>query len=94
MKAMLETQRQAAIAPPQQTHAASGTAEDSIHREARQAKGRVVQLMLAKGEPGGNAWMRWVGWRAMSLCHEPGVGSGAVIGYLHHADLEAPRCGA
>ena len=53
-------------APHQQVHTASGAAEDSVHREALKAKGRVVQLMLAEGEPGGNVWMRWVSWRAVT----------------------------
>ena len=52
--------------PQHQVHTAGGAAESSAHREAGKAKGRVVQLMLAKGESGGNAWMRWVDWRAMS----------------------------
>ena len=89
-KAMLETQRQAAIASHQHRHTASGAAEDSVHREACKAKGRVVRLMLAKGEPGGTGW-------AGGLCQprqESGEGSGPVIGHLHDAELEAPQCGA
>ena len=42
----------------QLVHAGNGAAEDSVHREACQAKGRGVQLMLAQREPGGNAGMR------------------------------------